>query len=151
VDQKKQALEDLDEAYKDFLQTVDGLGEERFQEKWLGGRWGVREIVAHLAGWHRELRTGLERMYRGERTTPEGVDWSDVEGWNRSFAEAAAGKGKGEMLRELDEAVEGFKEAGRKLPEERFQRGKTAWTIFQNAGISHLREHMEEIRTWLQG
>jgi hypothetical protein len=150
VDPKKQAFNDLDEAYKDFRQTIEGLDEERFRQKWLGGRWSVREIVAHLAGWHRELGLGLERISRGERATPEGVDWSDVEGWNRSFAEAAAHKEKEEVLRELDEAVEGFKQAGEKLPEERFQEGKTVWRLFQNAGISHFREHREGIAEWLQ-
>ena len=43
-----------------------------------------------------------------------------------------------------------LKLAGEELPEERFEKGKTMWRLFQNAGTSHFREHMEEIRGWLQ-
>lgn len=71
---KQDELQWHEEAYREFRSLVDKIGEPQFEEKWLDGRWGVREIVAHLAGWHRELGTGLERMSRGEHPSPEGVD-----------------------------------------------------------------------------
>ena len=92
---KQDELRWHDEAYREFRDLVDGIDEPRFEEKWLDGRWGVREIVWHLAGWHREFATGLERMARGERPAPEGVDWSDVQRWNDSFAGGGAGQGQG--------------------------------------------------------
>jgi hypothetical protein len=44
------------------------------------GTWGVREILAHITGWQRELTPVLERLARGERPIPDGVSYADVDG-----------------------------------------------------------------------
>lgn len=148
---KQRLLNDLDEAYREFLSAVEGLDEIEFETKWLDGQWGVREIVAHHTGWLGQLGGGLERMGRGERPTPEGVDWTDVQHWNDTFARHAMGKRRHEVLFELEQALQTFKEAGAKLPEERFGEGKTASRMFDLAGISHLRESAAMVRRWRQG
>ncbi len=147
---KQDELQWHEEAYRDFRSLVDAIDTERFEERWLDGRWGVREIVAHLAGWHRELGTGLERMSRGERPAPEGVDWSDVQHWNDVFAAGAQGKGKAQLVQELDEQVARFRRLGEQLPEERFGPGKTAGRMFDLAGTGHFRTHAAMIRGWLR-
>lgn len=146
---KQQEFAALDSAYQEFRSVVDELDEKHFQEKWLDGRWGVREIVAHLTGWHREFAVGLERMGRGKRPAPEGSDWNAIQRWNDRFAAEAAGKGRAELLQELDRSVAHFKAMGETLPEERFGDGKTASVFFRNAGSEHFREHAAMIRTWL--
>ena len=147
---KQDELRWHEEAYREFRLLVDKIGEPQFEEKWLDGRWGVREIVAHLAGWHRELGTGLERMSRGERPSPEGVDWSDVQHWNDIFAAEAQGKNKAQVLRELDEQVARFRRLGEQLPEGRFGPGKTANTLFERAGSGHFRTHAAMVSDWLR-
>jgi hypothetical protein len=151
VSSKQQLLNDLYEAYREFLSTVDGLGEIEFETKWVDGRWGVREIVAHHTGWLGQLGGGLERMGRGERPTPDGVDWTEVDRWNAIFAEHARGKRQGEVLSELEHALRVFKEAAQKLPEERFGDGKTASRMVDLAGISHFKESAEMVRRWRRG
>ena len=111
----------------------------------------MREIVAHLAGWHREFGTGLERMARGERPTPEGVDWSDVQHWNDVFAAGAQGKDKAHVLQEFDDQVARFRRLAEELPEERFGPGKAATRILDGAGTGHFRTHAAMIRDWLKG
>lgn len=145
---KQQLLNDLDEAYREFLSAVDGLDELEFEKKWVDGRWGVREIVAHHTGWLGQLGGGLERMSRGEKPTPDGVDWTDVPRWNDVFAERARGKRQREVLDEMEHALRAFKEAAAKLPEERFGEGKTASRMFDLVGISHFRESAEMVRRW---
>ncbi len=146
---KQEELEWHNNAYREFRSLVDAIEEPRFEEPWLDGRWGVREIVAHLAGWHREVGAALERMSRGERPTPEGVDWSDFQAWNDRFAREAQDKSKAETLRALDEEVARFREFGARLPEERFGPGKTANRIIETAGTNHFREHIAMINGWL--
>ena len=34
------------------------------------GLWGVREILAHIMGWQREMIPVLERIARGEKPSP---------------------------------------------------------------------------------
>jgi len=149
VTAKQQEFEALDSAYQEFRSVVDGLDESTFQESWLDGRWGVREIVAHIAGWLREVAVGLERMGKGKRPAPEGSDWNAFQRWNDKFAAEAAGKGKEELLRELERSVAHFKAMGEKLPDDRFAEGKTASGFFRNVGSAHFREHAAMIRAWM--
>ncbi len=141
-------LAHLDAAYGDLLTVVGGLDEHHFEEKWLDGRWGVREIVAHIAGWLGQLGGGLERMSRGEKPAPEGVDWTDVQTWNDTFARHAMGKRQAEVLSELEHAVQAFKDSAQRVPADRFGEGKTANKMFDAAGAPHLREHAEMVRRW---
>lgn len=143
-----QLVEELDAAHHQFRSTVEDLDERAFDTKWIDGKWGVREIAAHLTGWHGKLASGLERMSRGERPVPEGEDWSDPQPYNEIFAEHAKGKLRDEVLAELEAAVRAFKEAAGQLPDERFAEGKTATRMFDLAGISHFKEHTEMIRAW---
>jgi hypothetical protein len=147
---KRDLVRQLDEAHREFRSLVDGLDERTFDTKWLDGRWAVREVVAHLTGWHGKLASGLERMARGERPVPEGEDWSDTQPFNDTFAEHAKGKRHDQVLAELDAAVESFKRAAEHLPDDRFGEGKTANRMFDGAGIGHFREHGAVIREWLR-
>ncbi len=144
---KREELDWHDGAYRRFRSLVEPIAEPQFEERWLDGRWGVREIVAHLAGWHRQFTIALERMGRGERPSPEGVDWSDVQAWNEHFAHEARNKTKAQVIRELDEAVATFHAAAEALPEERFGPGKTASRLLAENG--HFNTHADQIRGWL--
>jgi hypothetical protein len=88
-------------------------------------------------------------MSRGERPELEGeLPWTEVDKWNEVFASHAKGKRHHEILAELNHALDSFKEAAAKLPEERFEPGKTAVKMFDAAGIEHFREHAEMVRVW---
>jgi hypothetical protein len=143
---RQQLISQLDSAYQQFRSAAEKLEERQFEHKFIDGKWGAREIVAHIAGWHGEMGGGLERMSRGEKPQPEGANWNDFDSTNATFAEHAKGKTKDQVLHELDAAVNHFKEAAMKLPEDRFGEGKTANKMFEGAGIEHFQEHMEHLR-----
>jgi hypothetical protein len=143
---------ELNAAHQDYLEAISGLEEPAFEEKWLDKRWGVREISAHIAGWLGQLGAGMERMSRGERPQPEGeLPWTEVDKWNEVFARHAKGKRHQQILDELDHALDSFRQSAAKLPEERFEPGKTAVRMFDLAGIAHFREHVAVIRAWRGG
>lgn len=116
-------------------------------EVWLG-TWSVKDLVAHLVGWHRELIPALERLARGERPVPEGVSYEDVDAWNAKFAAAARGTAVADTLLEFDRSHEAFLHAAAAVPAERFQPGKTAWRIVDLNSAHHYREHGDQIRSW---
>jgi hypothetical protein len=145
---KEELIKQLDEAHREFRSTVEDLDEHTFDTKWLDNKWGAREIVAHITGWHGKLASGLEHMARGEKPVPEGEDWSNSDPFNETFAEHVKGKQRDEVLAELEHAVESFKAAARKVPDDRYGEGKTANRLFDGAGIVHFREHAEMIRNW---
>lgn len=133
--------------YRALHEAIHGLNEDHMTEVWLG-TWSIREIVAHMAGWHREMAPALERLARGERPVPEGVSYEDVDAWNAKFASAGRSTPVADLLLELDKTHEFFIQAAAKVPAERFQPGKTAYKIVDLNSAHHYREHGDQIRAW---
>jgi len=144
---RDQLINRVNEGFKALVAAVDDLDEEQMTRRWYGD-WGVREIMAHIAGWHREMARALERISRGERPVPEGVDYNDADSWNGKFARQAAERTGREILEELRASKEAFVAAALGVPEERFEEGRAAARIMETAGFGHYEEHMSPIREW---
>jgi hypothetical protein len=146
-DPKDELLNRAAREYKAFHEAIQGLNEEHMTEAWLGV-WSVKEIVAHMTGWHRELIPALERIARGERPLPEGVRYDDVDAWNAQFAARGRETSVSDILLELDKSHEAFLHAAAQVPVERFQPGRTAYRIVDLNSAHHYQEHGDEIRAW---
>jgi len=144
---KDALLREMDAGFAALLGAVSGLSEEQMTRAWYGD-WSVRDILAHVAGWHREEIAMLERMARGERPVPEGADYTDDDAWNARFAAKWRAASAGEVLAELKASEEAYVAAAGRLPEERFEEGRTAQRLVQQGCIEHYREHADEIREW---
>jgi hypothetical protein len=133
--------------YKAFHESLQGLNESHMNEVWLG-TWSVKDVVAHISGWHREMGPALERLARGEKPIPGGVSYDDVDGWNAKFTAARRDAPVADVLLEFDKSHEYFMHAAASVPAERFQPGKTAWKIVDGNSAHHYREHAGQIRGW---
>ena len=144
---KDALLREMDAGFAGLMDAVNGLSEEQMTRVWYGD-WSVRDIVAHVAGWHREEIAMLERMARGERPVPESVDYTDDDAWNARFAAKWRAASAGDVLAELRASEGAYLAAASRLPEERFEEGRTAQRLVQQGCIEHYREHADEIREW---
>jgi hypothetical protein len=144
---KEELLNEAAREYKALHEALQGLNEAQMTEVWLG-TWSVRDIVAHIAGWHQEMGPALERLARGERPIREGVSYDDVDAWNARFAAARRATPVADVLLELDKTHEYFLRVAAAVPLERFQAGKTAWKIVDGNSAHHYHEHAEQIRAW---
>ena len=144
---KEELLNRAAQEYKAFYQTLDGLNEAQMTEVWLEA-WSIKDIVAHMVGWHRELQPALERLARGERPIPEGVSYDGVDAWNAKFAGAMRDRDVADVLLEFDKSHEAFLHAAANVPEARFQPGKTAYKIVDLNSAHHYKEHGDQIRAW---
>lgn len=144
---RDEILHDLNHEFDTLLKSVEGLTDAQMTRVWFGD-WGVREILAHIAGWHWEMTGALERMSRGERPVPEGVNYDDADAWNARFAGGIENTDPDEVSEDLHASKEAFVAAARLLPEERFEEGKTAHRILHTTGIDHYREHYPAIQEW---
>jgi hypothetical protein len=144
---KDSLLNEAAREYRAFHQALQGLNEAHMTEVWFG-TWSIREIVAHMSGWHREMGPALERMSRGERPVPAGVSYDDVDAWNARFAGDARATSVSHLLLELDKSHEYFMRAAAGVPVDRFQPGKTAFKIVDLNSAHHYREHGDQIRAW---
>lgn len=139
----------VNDGFRDLVAVVGDLTEPQMTQQWFGD-WGVREILAHIAGWHGEMEKTLQRISRGERPVPEGVDYSNADSWNEKFSERASGKGSAEVLEDLRASKEAFVAAALEVPEDRFGEGRSAARIMETTGFGHYAEHEPQIREWRQ-
>ncbi len=146
---KEELLDRTEAEFQVLQEAVRGLDEAQLTRPILGA-WSVREILIHLAGWHREMTPALERMARGEKPIPEGVSYEDPDPWNARFVEAKRGVPVPAVLAELESSHRDFLRAARAVPEERFAPKKTAARIVEATGSHHYREHGRQIRAWRQ-
>jgi len=144
---KQDLLNDAINEHRAFHESIHGLNEDHMREVWLG-TWCVRDIVAHISGWQRELGPALERLARGEPPFPDARRYDDVDGWNARFADAQREMAVADLLLELDRVHEQFMHAAAQVPEERYAPGKTAWKIVELNSLQHYRDHAEQIRGW---
>ena len=144
---KDALLREMEAGFAGLLDAVSGLSDEQLTRAWYGD-WSVRDILAHVAGWHREEIAMLERMARGERPVPESADYTDDDAWNARFAAKWRDAPAGDVLAELMASEEAYLAAASRLPEERFEEGRTAQRLVQQGCTEHYREHADEIREW---
>jgi uncharacterized protein (TIGR03083 family) len=143
----QELLQQAETEFAALRAALAGLDEARLTRVELG-EWSVREVLAHLSGWHREMIPVLARLARGEKPIPDGVSYEDPDAWNTRFVAAKRGMPAGEVLRELEASHRDFVAAAAAVPDERFAPGRTATKIVDLNGPHHYREHAEEIRAW---
>ncbi|HSE92219.1 MAG TPA: ClbS/DfsB family four-helix bundle protein [Methylomirabilota bacterium] len=144
---KQDLLSQAAREYKAFHEAIAGLNEAQMTEVWLGA-WSVKDIVAHMTAWHREMAPALERLARGERPLQEGVRYDDVDAWNARFVAAAREQSVADVLLDFDKTHETFMRAADGVPAGRWEPGKTAYRIVDQNSAHHYREHGEQIRAW---
>jgi len=60
---KSSQLQQFDAAYGSFVTLLRSLSPEQFLRH--GSGWAPRDVVAHLIGWNRNIRTGCEQILNG--------------------------------------------------------------------------------------
>lgn len=143
---REQLLTELNKSFASLLDAVSGLSDEQMAEVWYD-KWSVNDILAHVAGWHREMAPAFERLARGERPVPEDADYGNFDKWNASFAGARA-PAAAEVTAELKASKEAFATAAAMVPEEKFEDGRAAYRIIHLTGIEHYADHEPAIREW---
>ena len=146
---KDSLLQQLQAAFDELLAAVKGL-DERAMAGVFYGTWSVKDILAHIAGWHHQMTGAMERMARGEKPTPEGVDYSNSDEWNAKFAERMRGQLPTTVLAEWGQVHGGFMIALRNVPDDRFGEGKSVNRIAEGTASGHYREHAPAIQEWRQ-
>jgi len=142
---KASTLKEVQTAFTELLGAVDGL-DERAMSQVFYGAWSLKDILAHISGWQQTMTGAMERMARGERPTPEGVDYSDADAWNARFAAAMAPQNASTVVADLRQSFANYERAAQAIPDDRFGEGKTVNRLLEGSGYGHYREHLPEIK-----
>ena len=146
MSEKTALLREADEAFAELERSVDGLSEEALGRVWLG-TWGVREILVHISGWHREMIPALGRIAAGEAPYPPGA-YDDYDAWNARFVRQKTGVKAADVLAELDASHRDFLAAAEAVPDSHFAEDGAARGLLDGVGTGHYREHTTQIRDW---
>jgi hypothetical protein len=142
---KQTTLSEVESGFKELLAAVQGLDERAMSVRFYGA-WNVKDILAHIAGWQHTMTGALERMGRGERPTPEGVDYSDADAWNAKFALAMKQQNASTVIADLQQSFANYLRAAKALPDDRFGEGKTVNRLLEASGYGHYREHLPALQ-----
>ncbi|MBI5949744.1 MAG: maleylpyruvate isomerase N-terminal domain-containing protein [Chloroflexi bacterium] len=149
---KSDLLAELQSSHDSFRALFATLPAQAYGERWLGD-WDLSQVLAHMAGWFREMAGSLERAARGERPTPEGVDYSDEDAWNARFA--AKAKSGTAALADWDEAFAAYRAAAEALSDTLYgtdperDRPRIGNRLLGGPGIHHFEEHRGQLEAWL--
>jgi uncharacterized damage-inducible protein DinB len=150
---KATAIGELEQKYVEFRDLITQLPDEAYAERFLG-EWNLAEVLAHMAGWFREMAPAFERVGRGERPAPEGSNYGDVDAWNAQFApQAKAGTA---ALDDFDEAFHVYYAAAKGLDDGFYGidpekgRPRIGNRLLEGAGVHHFDEHRPQVEAWLR-
>jgi hypothetical protein len=146
---KQSVLNEVDSAYQEFQKGIEGLKGDQLTTIFYD-QWSVKDIVAHILGWEREMTDALRRIARGERPTPEGVDYSNSDDWNAKFAARFGVQMPTTVLAEWGQVHGGFIKAIAAVPDDRFGEGKSVNRIAETTGYGHYQEHAPAVKEWRQ-
>jgi hypothetical protein len=148
---KASTLKLVDDEYQKLRQAIDGLERPQLEQVWYD-RWSIKQIVAHIMGWEREMTAALERIARGERPTPEGVDYSDADAWNARFAHAWTPIMANTVLAAWAQTHAAYIKAAEAVPNDRYGEAdgklKTVNRLLEASGYGHYPEHTAPILEW---
>lgn len=144
---KNTAISKVEEGFASVLAAVNGLDESAMTKRFYG-EWGVKDILAHIAGWHEQMSEAMQRMARGEKPTPEGVDYNDADAWNARFAGAMTAQNGETVVATLRQSYANYLRAAKAIPDDRFGEGKTVNRLLEASGYGHYAEHLPALQDY---
>ena len=145
---KDSLLTEATAAYNDLIATVEPLDDATISERAFGD-WSIKHLLAHIAGWQRLNAEMIQRIARGQHPIPDGADYSDDDKMNAAFAAEADRQTPAEVIATLRESFTQLTAAATALPEERFTENRLSAQMLQGNAITHVHEHLTEIRAHL--
>jgi hypothetical protein len=67
---KSDLLNWLQEEYRQWQALLDRIGPARMEQPGVNGLWSMKDIVAHLTGWNRNLLASIQSAQRGLAEPP---------------------------------------------------------------------------------
>jgi len=145
--------------YFALLKSIEGLSKSEMKKKWLG-KWGVREILVHIAAWDLESMKAIEYILEGK--IPDlfkgaagfAILSKRVNEMNEVFIKQRQGWSMDKILEELKENRKKLIEYVRKKcppnlgKDFKVRWGKTPITIAFFFDYPHDAIHIEQILKW---
>jgi len=144
---KQAALAKLDSQFTALLGALQDMDERAMSRRFYGDeKWSAKDILAHIAGWQQAMTGAMERMARGEKPVPEGVDYSNADEWNAGFTAAMKAQSAATIVAVLRQTYANYVRAAKAIPDDRYGEGKTINRLLEASGYGHIEEHLPAIQ-----
>jgi uncharacterized damage-inducible protein DinB len=157
MEDKQELLDDLEAARAELLSAIEGLSGEQMIRPGVVGEWSVKDTLAHIVAWDKEVRTVVHAFVTQENPVFD-YKISGKRGfakWNAREVEKRRDLSAVQILAEMEEARRELVELVQGLTEEQLSREVVPpwrWpkTVRRNVEIlaEHDREHAEQIIAW---
>jgi hypothetical protein len=145
---RQRLLKRLDDAWRAFTESYDGLSESQLTEPGVAGAWSVRDVIAHVTTWEEEALTHLPSILEGRRPPRYSVTHGGIDAFNAQMARRKAELPLAEVLRQQDEVHRRVIDAIERAPEEQLTAGTRFRRRLRLDTYSHYAEHARAIRRW---
>lgn len=155
---KREILERLDRERENFLDLLDQVPEEAYDQPGVSGDWSVKDIVAHISMWEGELIRMLWQIKSGQKPSTAQFRPEPVDQINLQWREATRERPFDLILDDFHAVrnqtirrVEGFTD--RDLSDQNrnpWLKGKALWQWIAADSFEHEAEHAAEIQAWLK-
>jgi uncharacterized protein (TIGR03083 family) len=136
--------------------ALDEVGRARMTQPGAAGEWSVKDMVAHVTWFEREMVNVIRRrVFEGSEL------WNvSQDARNKAIFEENRGRALDDVLGESERIHQDLVDALEELPEEHYAnparfRGMPAdwvpWQVFAGNTYEHYRDHTTDVRAWLDG
>jgi hypothetical protein len=153
---KDEILDALEDEREKFLDAIQGLSDEAFQEPGVVGEWSIKDVLSHLSAWEAELvkllwqaKQGINPAsahFSGKSVDELNAAWY-VEFQNRPLEPVQADFQA--VRRQTERRVEAFSDTDLNDPGRySWLKGHPLWEWVASDSFEHEAEHAAQIRTW---
>jgi hypothetical protein len=153
---KSELLNELESSREKFLELIDDIQDEAFEEPGVNGAWSLKDVLAHLARWEAELVKLLWQISQGQAPTSAHFSGISIDKLNDKWLSEMHARGMPMVLEDFHSVrnqtmrrIEDFSDE--ELNDEkryRWLEGRPLWTWIADDSYEHESEHSRQIKAW---
>jgi hypothetical protein len=148
---RQRILEKIDGAWREFVDSFNGLPEPEMLQAGVTGEWSVKDIIAHVNTWEEEALKVLPEILKGARLPRYSTMYGGIDAFNALMTEQKSCFTLSETLARLLETHEKLIAYLQTIPDEEFRSGSRLQKRIQWDTYTHYPIHSQAIRVWREG
>ena len=141
--ERKALIEAMEKAHAGFIRAIEGLTPKEAGKAGATPLWSLKDLLAHMVGWHHEALKRVAELVGGAKGKPYGPE--EIAAMNRRFVENFKGMPWGLLLKDLRNLHSGLVEMAKEVPERFLNPKSGVYKWLNQVGWGHYREHMEAV------
>jgi len=153
---KRELLDELESSRERFLELIDDLVDEAFEEPGVNGAWSLKDVLIHLTRWEAELVKLLWQVSQGQAPTSAHFSQISIDKLNEKWYGEMRARSLEMVLQDFHNVrnqtmrrIEDFSDQDLLEPKRyRWLGGKPLWAWIAADSFEHEDEHARQVKTW---